>query len=125
MIWYNSADKYQRFGEIGSQNLNYRRLPLPYSIRVCWFLLNVGNSLSHCTNHMSEDCKLDTHEFTLYHNTFRPPVVVIKLHLLPNQGILPIIMLVAIPIKMKVVTHSCVALCSELGNCVYAVTENT
>jgi len=59
---------------------------------------------------MSEDCELDTHEFTFYHNIFRPTVVVIKLHLLQNQSVLPIIMLVAMPIKMKVGTHSSVAL---------------
>jgi hypothetical protein len=41
--------------------------------------------------------------------TYKPTVVVIKLQLLKNQGILPIIILAAMPIKMKVGTHSSVA----------------
>jgi len=59
---------------------------------------------------MSEDFQLDTYEFTFYHNIFRITVVVIKMHLLQNQSILPVIMLVAMRIKMKVDTHGSVKL---------------
>jgi hypothetical protein len=74
---------------------------------------------------VSEECELDNHDFTFYHNIFEPIVVVITLHLLQNQGTLRIILLVVMSIKKKYGTHSSSALCSYIGICTYTVMENT